>query len=357
MRKAVALLWVVALSACSGAGGMQPTSQIPSVPDSTVTRSTDGTTRLPASFAPRNWIVGTGASTYSYALQDLDFYPGSITINAGDTISYQVASGVGGDAHTVAFVPAGTKVPAPGDPANLSPTNANPAGVTIVDGTKFMNSGLLAGGQTFVVRFAKAGTYRILCLFHAPAMMMTVVVQNAGTAYPHTQSFYTSTGSTDLWADLGAAQRSAALFPFKAFGTTLAAGIAPGLATFPQADSTILRFLTSGSTDANTLAREGSVTIKVGTTLTFVNETSNEPHTVTIAAAGQNDLPHIGPDQNPSPSGMSFDGSKYVNSGTLVRAPGAPFQWSVRFIKAGSFFYGCLYHDNSRMTGTITVTP
>lgn len=350
MRKALSLLWVLALAACAGGGGSMQSTQIPSVPASTVRG--EQTLSAAASFASKNWVVGTGASTYSYALQDLDFYPNSITINAGDTISYQIASGVGGDGHTIAFVPSGMTIPSPGDPANLAPTNSTSTSGT-VDGTKFVNSGLELGGQTYTLRFTKAGTYRILCLFHEPAMAMTVTVHAAGTAYPHDQFFYTHTGSIDLWEDLAAAQKSAASFPFKAFGTTLAAGIDPGQVTFPPPDSTILRYLTSASTDSSVLAREGSLTIKAGTTLTWVNLTSNEPHTVTVVPAGQSDLPSIAPDQDTSPSGSTFDGSKFVNSGTFVVGQ----HFSLKFTKAGSYFYGCLYHDNSRMSGTITVTP
>lgn len=353
MRKAVSLLWVIALSACAGGGGMQPTSQIPSVPDSTNRGESTVTT---ANFASHNWIVGTGASTYSYSLQDLDFYPGTITIDAGDTIAYQVASGVGGDAHTIAFVPPGQPVPSPDNPADLTP-----AGGTIVDGTKFVNSGIMLGGQTFTLKFTKAGTYRILCLFHAPAMMMTVVVQNTGAPYPHDQFYYTHVGSDELWADLGEAQRSVASYPFPAGGNTIAAGIDPGLVHIPPPDSTVLRYINSPDTSSATLAVEGNKTIKVGTVLTWMNETSNEPHTVTFAAAGQTDVPSIPPDPAvnalPYPQVTIYDGSHIVNSGTLVRAPGAPFAFSVKFIKAGKYFYGCLYHDNSRMTGTITVLP
>ncbi|HKU69171.1 MAG TPA: plastocyanin/azurin family copper-binding protein [Candidatus Baltobacteraceae bacterium] len=331
---------------------MQSTT-IPTVPAST-DRDAANLSAI-ASFTSKNWIVGTGASTYSFALQDLDFYPNAITINAGDTISYQVASGAGGDAHTIAFVPPSMSVPPPGNPGNLSPTNSTRTSGT-VDGTKFVNSGIVFGGQTYTLHFTKAGTYRILCLFHEPAMAMTVVVQSAGTPYPHDQFFYTHTGSIDLWEDLGAAQKSAASFPFPAFGTHLAAGIDPGRVTFPPPDSTILRFLTSASTSSAVLATEGSLTVKINSVLTWTNETSNEPHTVTFALAGADDVPNIPPDPavNVASSGTTtYDGSKIVNSGTIP--PGHSF--SLKFTKAGKFFYGCVYHDNSRMTGWITVAP
>jgi plastocyanin len=296
-----------------------------------------------------NWNVGTGASNNYYAYQDLDFFPKNITIDAGDTITYHVGSGVGGDAHTVAFVPPGMKVPSPGDPADLSP-----AGGTTVDGTTFLNSGILVGGQTFTLHFPKAGTYRILCLFHEPAMVSTVVVQNAGAAYPHTAQYYLNTGALDEWQDFYEAAQSVALFPFANGGKTFAAGIDPGLVHFPPSDSTVLRYINTD--DRTKIPAEGSITIKVGTVLTWVNETSNEPHTITFALAGQSSVPNIPPDPsvNVASSGItSYDGSHIVNSGTILG--GQKFQ--LKFTKPGKYFYGCLYHDNSRMTGWVTVTP
>lgn len=358
MRKALPLLWVVALSACSG-GGMQSISPLPTT--SGVDRTTQTQTQAVASVAAsRTWIIGTGASYNFFSDQDLDFLPTAITIDAGDKIAYQVGSGSGGDPHTIAFVPAGSTVPPPSDPNNANPSNStSTAGV--VDGTKFVNSGIEFGGQTYTLQFTKAGTYKIYCLFHEPAMVMTVTVNPAGTAYPHTQSYYTSVGSTDEWQDFFEARQSVSKYPFPNFGNTIAAGIAPGLAGgFPPPDSTILRFINSNSWAD--VANAGNKTIKVGTVLTFVNETTNEPHTVTILPAGQEDLPAtLAPDPPINavayPGVTPFDGTKLVNSGTLVRAPGAPFAFAVKFTKAGKFYYACIYHDNSGMDGVITVNP
>ena len=346
MRRAVCYLCLLALSACSGAG-MGSHQSLPSMPDSS--RETAQNAAIPFA-ATRTWNVQTGASHDSYALQDLDFYPKSITIDAGDSVAYTLASGGGGDAQTISFVPPGQKIPSPADPADLVP-----AGGTTIDGTKFVNSGLLLGGQTFTLKFAKAGTYTILSLFHGPAMAITVVVNRAGTPYPHDAAFYREVGISDEWQDFGEALGSVSSFPFTNGGTTFAAGIDPGLVHFPPPDSTVLRFLNSNN--PNAVATAGSKTIKVGTLLTWVNESSNEPHTITFALAGAKDLPPIPPDPAVNvakpPAITTIDGSKVVNSGTII--PGQKF--SLKFTKAGSFFYGCLYHDNSRMTGTITVVP
>lgn len=344
MRKVLLLLLALALSAC--ASNAQHNGVLPTT---TGERRGDAATAV-AGLSSVNWMVGTGASTYSYSLQDLDYYPNDITIDAGDTITYSVASGAGGDAHTVSFVPSGQTIPSPEDPNDVVPVGGN-----VIDGTKFVNSGILFGGQTFTLHFPKAGVYRILCLFHEPAMESTVTVQRAGAPYPHTQAFYNSAGAADRWSDLMAAQRSIALFPFANGGTTIAAGIAPGLTgNTPPTQSTVLRFINSNNTASFVIAREGSFTIKAGTVLRFVNETNNEPHTVTLAPLSVlATLPPIPMNAVFPPAVNTYDGSKVINSGALLKGQ----SFLIKFTKPGSYFYGCVFHFNSRMTGTITVTP
>ena len=348
MRRILPLICAAALSACAGSGsGSQ--SAIPTAPESLARTAQTGTVTT-QSLVATNWNVGTGASLDSYAVQDLDYYPNAITIDAGDTITYHIASGAGGDAHTVSFVPKGQPIPSPGDPNNL-----NPQGGTTVDGSKFVNSGILVGGQTFTLHFPKAGTYTILCLFHEPAMVSTVVVQNAGAAYPHNAQYYLNVGAQDEWEDFFDARSSIKQFPFPVGGTTIAAGIDDGLVHFPPPDSTVLRFLDTN--DPSKDATSGNFAFKVGTTVTFVNETSNEPHTVTFALAGANDLPNMPPDPAvnamPAPAINIVDGTRVVNSGSFFGGQ----KFIVKFTKVGKYFYGCLYHDNSRMTGTFTIVP
>src|SRR5579884_3781368 len=114
MRRALTLLWVVALSACAG-GGMQSNSPILTTPSSVDRTAQTQAQTLVTATVTKTWIIGTGASYNYFSDQDLDFLPTAITIDAGDKIAYQVASGAGGDAHTVAFVPSGMTVPPPPD--------------------------------------------------------------------------------------------------------------------------------------------------------------------------------------------------------------------------------------------------
>jgi plastocyanin len=127
----------------------------------------------------------------------------------------------------------------------------------------------------------------------------------------------------------------------------MAAGIAPGLSAGKPSESTVSRFLNSGNT--GTLATSGNLTVKAGTTITWVNQSNNAPHTVTLPIAGQ-PLQPMSPFSPPS-GGTTYDGSHLVNSGPFF--PGQKF--SLKFTKAGTFKYYCLFHDDQGMEGTITV--
>lgn len=332
MQRALVFLCVLGLAACSGAGA-PPQTAMPITPSSDQ-RSAASVSTFTA------WNVQAGASTLDYAVQDLDFYPKTITINAGDSITWRVAAS---EPHTVSFLAPGQSLPPDGSLAQVAP-----AGGSTFDGTTFTSSGQLNGGQRYTLKFVKAGTYTYFCLFHHPEMEGTIVVNRAGSTYPHNAQYYLHVGANDEWEDLLEGDSSVHSFPFTVGGNTLAAGIDPGLVAMPPPDSTVLRFLDTN--DSGKLATSGNKTIKVGSTLTFVNETSNEPHTVTIPPAGQTKLPPMNPFAPPS-GGTAYDGTALVNSGVIP--PGAHF--SVKFTKAGTYFYGCLFHDDSGMVGTITV--
>lgn len=339
MTRALSLVLVVALSACAGSGLGH---SVPVLPQS-------GLNAMQSVHTATNWSVDVGGATDEYALQDLDYYPNAITIDAGDTITYTVVGGAGSDAHTVSYVPPGEKMPSPDDPKDL-----NPSGGTTIYPKKFVNSGILIGGEKLTFTFPQPGTYRILCLFHEPAMESTVTVHKAGAPYPHDAAYYRDIGSAQKWQDLAAAELSVSSFPFQPGGTKLAAGIDPQLVHYPPHDSTVLRYV--DTKDVGELGTSGNITIKVGTVVTWVNETSNEPHTLTLPKAGGKHLPNIPPDPpvNIAPHGQitKYDGSRIVNSGTFLG--GTSFR--LMFTKPGTYLYGCLYHANSGMVGTVTVT-
>ena len=324
------------LSACGGGSSSlsSPQSVTPQAMQQNV--GSDVVTMSVPAGSPLTWKIQAGASTANQAFQDLDFYAGSITIDVGDSVTWRVAAT---EPHTVSFLLPGQPFPPDG-----SPEQALPAGGHVVDGTKFVSSGILGNQQTFTATFPKAGTYRYHCLLHHPEMTGVITVQPKGTAYPHSQAFYTNAGSADQWKDLQAAYGALAQFPFRPFGTTIAAGISPGLTNPPPSQTTVLRFVQDGTNYNAT-----TIKIPVNTTLTWKNVTNNEPHTITLPVAGQ-PLPNVPPFIPPA-GGPTYDGTQFTNSGVLP--PGASY--SLKFVKKGVFKYYCLFHFPSGMSGTVWV--
>jgi plastocyanin len=286
---------------------------------------------------PQSWSVVAGASTGNQAFQALAFYPNTITIDAGDTITW-TAKPV--EPHTISFpLPGATPVPP------TSPSAQAPAGGTTFDGTTYVSSGFIGGGATYSLTFTKPGTYTYYSLPQQPIVSGTVVVQAAGTAYPISASAVVANGAAGVDADFTNAEQSVATIPYSAGSNSIAAGVSP--ATKGGATSSVMRFLYGPKAVDKLLT-----TIHVGTTLTFKNLSNNVPHTVTIPAAGSQ--PPAGPPFQAPSGGNTYDGKSLVNSGPL--APGITF--AVKFTAVGTFPFYCLFHDGPEgMEGTITVIP
>lgn len=296
----------------------------------------DGLAPLP-NVSPMTWQVQAGGSSNNEGVQGLEFYPANLTINAGDTVQWTFPSG---EPHTVAIVPKGQTPPPPTDPSVPAPV-----GGTTTDGTTYTSSGFLLLGKNYLMTFTKAGTYQYVCLIH-PGMAGTITVNPAGTPRTTTQQAVTAAGQAALNTDLSAGLGSVSAFPYPFNGTHVAAGISPGLAAGAPASATVLRFLAS---DQITSA---SATVHLGTSVTWTNQSNNEPHTVTFGVVGQ-PFPMIDPFSPPmGPS--SYDGTTFVNSGVLN--PGQSF--TLTFTKTGTFTYHCVFHDDTEnMVGTVNVVP
>jgi plastocyanin len=334
---------IAALTACGGGAG----GQIPG--SSNLPLTSGGTNAAPTNGHPSatstSWNAQAGGDRQQGALQALAFFPRTITIDAGDSVTWTVQ----GEVHTITFLPQGSNVP-PGDPT--VPQGPNPA---TYDGTNFISSGILPPGQTYTVKFTAPGTYTYRCFLHLPEMTGTVIVKPAGTSYPHPQGFYTGTGMSDLNAILSDAMTAVKEIPFAVNGLTVAAGAAPGGPNAPPSNATVLRFLNGDRLNLT------SVTVPLNATVTWVNWSNNEPHTVTFPVAGQ-PLPPALEDPFSPPSGIVaggvniYDGTQVTNSGPIGTAVGFPTNsYSLKFTKRGTFVYFCLFHDEFGMMGTVIV--
>lgn len=318
----LAIASAVYISGCTGTtGATNEPMPAPAAP---------GNQAVVASATGQNWNVTVGGNSHEQAFQALNFFTNSITIDQGDTVTWTVA----GNAHTVTFF------------ANRSqpfmPIN-NRYGGTTYDGTIYTSSGIMFPGQSYTLKFTKPGTYSYECLFHDPEMAGVVIVQDKGAVYPHTQAFYDQQASISMHHELDEAIGSLDEFPFTPGGTTLAAGLAPGLNGAPPSNATVLRFLDKDVID-------GTIKVPVGTTVTWVNESNNEPHTITVPKPGQTPPPGKNPFAPPS-GGNVYDGSHLTNSGPLF--PGQSY--SLTFAVKGTFTYYCLIHDALGMVGTVVV--
>lgn len=306
----------------------------------------------PAS-AATTWTVTTGGSADN-AVQAYAFGPSSITIDEGDTITWQIGSG---EPHTISFGFDNAGPPPPLTTPQVigqfigqleSPVGVTPGATPTYSGSGRLSSGIVGAdpnpAKSFSVTFSKAGTYNYLCLFHPPKMTGTVVVQPAGTPYPQTQQQVSAAATQQIQAAITKGQ-----------------GIQPTVNNITQT------VLSDGSTnwtvpagvgtlDAAILRFGSPLSIKTGDTITWVDQDPATPHTVTFTPGGQD----LGPqDEQLAESslvgGGSYGGSGLASSGLLGPIPGLKQSYSLKFTTAGTFQYRCLLHDDEGMLGTVVV--
>lgn len=297
------------------------------------------TTAVQAVPAHQTWTVQVGSQSPDMAIQGMRFLPGSITINAGDTVNWVAGTA---EIHTVTFFPGGgpqTKLPDfnPADPKQLTQQ-----GGSVYDSTMGFNSGLMTkvptGGdigpfpptiphvQSYHLTFPKTGTFTYYCLVHGLMMVGTIHVNAAGTPYPYTQAQY----------DELARHQAAAM---QAMGVRLAIDLvrqSSNHMVFAGADNgvvAVMRFI------------RPTVVIRAGESVTWKNPGMGAPHTVTFGK----EPPPPGL-FNPSGDPRHFAGGD-LNSGIIP--PQGTF--TVRFLKPGVYPYVCALHDFMGMQGKVVV--
>jgi plastocyanin len=221
----------------------------------------------------------------------------------------------------------------------------------------------MGGGPQFPTEyrltFTQAGTYDYNCLFHT-TMTGTVVVQDAGSAYPKTQDQIDAEAQAQIAADTQAAMKAETQAqqvtsqPGPNGTTTYAVNMGWGDGTMAY-----LRFAPQ------------DLTIHAGDTVEWTNRDVEAPHTVTFTSGDPvpefvlTEPQQSGPPKlvlNPkvaAPAGSdTYSGSGYVNSGVIwgteVPIPG-PRTYSLIFDTPGTYDYVCVIHDEVGMVGTITV--
>jgi plastocyanin len=333
------------------------------------------------------WKVQVGGMDMEVGTDLHGFFPGEITVNAGDTVfwafapmgvpQFHTVTFLSGEAAPDLFVPDivdGTPVASPEGPPRLliNPMLAFPDGRTEYDGTGFTNSGLdilrtpEQGPYTLV--FTTPGSYDYLCLVHGIVMKGKVTVQEAGAELPADVAGYEAMAQEQIAAVIE--EGKAALSDAQAATPTTEDGaawdVSAGVGGLSQAR--VMRFV----------PRE--VTIKVGDTVRWTDRTIGEPHTVTFL--GGTEPPEdvlIEPQEGGPPKLIqnyqsflpageaTFDGTGYRNSGFLGLPPevGSMFglhgdTYELTFTAAGEYSYYCILHaggpdDEQGMAGKVIV--
>lgn len=303
----------------------------------------------------------TGAQTYvvdvdaaaAPQFQVSTYFPGSVTVHPGDTITFQSKSV--GNPHTITlgikadqsnrpnpetatalvFGPCFTDADlAPG--ATSCPTPPNPAAPPAYAGKGFWSSGVITNAdpasKTATLKLADTipdGSYAYLCLLH-PFMGAVIKVDKAAERLTPT------------------AVRAAA-------ETASAKAIADANALKPPAATA--GTVTSGWGDRITVVQgfdPATISIKVGETVTWKNATAYEPHTVTFKSTFKPGEEAASAAPAGDKSGSSYTGG-FTNSGFFGPAPFFPAPtFSLKFPKAGTFDYVCAIHPG--MKGTVAVT-
>jgi plastocyanin len=294
------------------------------------------------------------------------FFNQKTTINAGDTVSFQLngfhnidipakggaavpllvpgAIATGNDAAGSPFWWSG-KVPNVGfNPALLAAPKT-----TTYNGSARLNSGLPLGKpKPFNVKFTKPGTYKFFCDVH-PGMIGTVVVKPSGKSIP-TAKQDAAAQVKQITADIKAAKKAAAV-KVPADTISLGKSTPSGVELYGMFPS--------------------SLSVNAGTTVTFeMSKSTFEVHTATFGntttlkalAKGFQGIPFPAQGVYPSdPPGtitesLTSHGDGFANTGVLDRNPGTAQilpSSQIKFTQAGTYHFICLIHP--LMHGTIVV--
>lgn len=304
---------------------------------------------------------------------DNAFYPQRLTVHQGDRVNFKTAG-----FHNILLPAKGQPVPQlfaidPAHPVSgvkdvagadfwfngqpsvgINPVVAAPGGGKVYDGSQVISSGLPTGGPAapMKVKFAKKGTYTVLCALH-PGMKATIAVKGKKSHVPSAKQ--------DRKRVRAQAKAAAKLAKKLVAGQGAPTGLTVRAGN-DKKNVAVLGFF------------PGAKTVKAGQQVTFtVSNKTTETHNVAFAPqayAGELAGAFIGPagldprtvypSEKPGTplvvNGTSH-GNGFVNTGMLDSVKSSPLPKSavVSFSKPGTYQYYCIVHG-AEMKGTITVT-
>ncbi len=323
------------------------------------------------------WKVVIGGMDMDTMVEYHGFFPGEITINAGDSIWFAYDMPM---FHTVTFpgpeeLP-GIFIPDPEVAADATPAGPpkliyNPllmtgAGGTAVDGSQLVTTPVDVFSDPSVpviLSFPAPGEFPYVCIPHASVMQAKVIVQEAGSAYPLDQA-----GIDALAAEQVETLRADGLAQIEMYSDPQPVAKSEGGNLWEVAAGA------GGPTQVRVQRFLPDVlTIAAGDSVRFINQSEGEPHTVTFLGEGEtapaDTIEETFADGSPKlvqsmetflPSGGNvWSGSGFVNSGFMgIPQLGLPMEFEVLFDTPGEYIYYCILHgdpEGGRMAARLIV--
>jgi plastocyanin len=320
-------------------------------------------------------LAGAGQDTGSINA----FFPASLRIRAGDTVTWQINSD---EPHTATFLSGEAMppdpIPIPGggptdlmlNPVSAFPSRAPEAPVETYSGVDYRNSGFLSNGtvvppiESYSLTFDTPGTYEYVCLLHATTMVGEIIVEEADIAEVPSQEDIDVMAEAEITPLLEQAEEIRA-----------AATSSDMVRTQPGPDGTTIWYIPAGVTGPdprieiydyfpkNLSIQEGDQVIWTTTFFHQVILSPGQPapeFVVPTPVEGQ-ELPNlvVSPEVVfPITPAGEFDGTEFFSSGLMGTLGGSlpgGTAFALTFSKAGSYDYVCSTHLPLGMEGKITV--
>lgn len=322
----------------------------------------------PLNSTPHTYTVLVGAENVNRGVGIMAFFPGTLTVHVGDTVTWKVQTH---EIHTVTFLGDRSmpdllvQAPAPYPPGALmlNPDVAFPVVPAggLYDGTSYANSGILSTdpGQLtdFSLTFTQTGVFPYVCVVHGMMMSGTITVVGPSVAV-RSPGEVLEAAKREMNVQLARGNRL--------FGLGRAQVPAPVHNPDGTTTHTVVIGFSQGQVDLMGFFPRKLV-VHPGDTVNFVlGPTDVAPHTVTFLNGGP-DIPLVvgqppvllfNPEiVFPSQAGVPLSRTGLYNSGLLDPTNG-PTSYSLQIgDQLGTYEYECLLHDTSGMTGILVVVP
>jgi plastocyanin len=365
---------------------------VAAVAQGTKAASGGGATALPAHFhqeesheapvpGPREdgtnlWKVLVGGMDMETSVEYHGFFPGEITVNAGDSIwfaydmpMFHTVTFPGPEAAPQIFIPdpeAGE--PAEGAPPKLiiNPVMMTGAGGDVVDGSQLVSSVadvMRDQSVPLIYTFPTPGTYDYVCIPHQGSMQGRVIVQDAGSPLPQDQAKLDAVAAEQI-----AVLQAEGEFQIEQYSTPVQT---------VKDDGSILWEVAAGAGGPGQVRVQrflpGELTITAGDSVKFINQSEGEPHTVTFVGEGgeapqdlkeetfaDGSLKFVSNPESFYPQGGNvWSGKGVLNSGYMgIPQLGLPMEFEVLFDTPGEYIYYCILHgdmNGGRMAAKLIV--